>query len=77
MLDFDSNDKYWFYYLGGGIGSGVLLIVIAGMCVFWKCRKHAQKQARHMALNLYGTVVSKLVSDMPLKCIVTKTFHLH
>ena len=55
MLEFDSKDKFWFYYLGGGTSSGELLIVIVGMCVYWKCRKHAQKEARPTSLNVICT----------------------
>ena len=33
MLDSNSKGKSWFYILGGGTGSGVLLIVIIMMCV--------------------------------------------
>ena len=39
-------------HLGGGMGSGVLPIVIVMMCVYWKCRKHARKEARSTSLNI-------------------------
>ena len=55
MTDSDSKDKSWFFYLGGGTGSGVLLTVIVGMCVYWKYRKHAQKEARPTSLNVTFT----------------------
>ena len=38
-------------HLGGGTGSGVLLLVIVMICVYWKCRKHARKEARSTSLN--------------------------
>ena len=41
--------------MGGGTGSGVLLIVIIMMCVYWKCRKHARKAARSTSLNVNCT----------------------
>ena len=39
-------------HLGGGTGSGVLLLVIVMMYVYWKCRKHASKRARSNSLNI-------------------------
>ena len=54
MLDFDSKGKSWFHYLGR-YWSAVFLIVIVGMCVNWKCRKHAQKEARPTSLNVTCT----------------------
>ena len=41
--------------MGGGTGSGVLLLVIVMMCVYWKCRKHARKEARCTSLNITCT----------------------
>ena len=42
-------------HLGGGTGSGVLLLAIFMMCVYWKCRKHASKEARSTSLNVTCT----------------------
>ena len=42
-------------HLGGGTGSGVLLLVIVMTCVYWKCRKHASKEARSTSLNITCT----------------------
>ena len=39
MLDFDSKGKSWFYTLWEGTGSGVLLLVIVMMCVYWKLQE--------------------------------------
>ena len=55
MLYFDSKGKSWFYILGGGTGSGVLLLAIVMMCVYWKCRKHARKEARSTSLSITCT----------------------
>ena len=41
--------------MGGGTGSGVLVIVIIMVCVYWKCRKHASKEARSTSLNMTCT----------------------
>ena len=40
---------------GGGTGSGVFLLVIVMMCLYWKCRKHARKEARSTSLNITCT----------------------
>ena len=40
---------------GGGTVSVVLLLVIVMMCVYWKCRKHARKEARSTSLNIACT----------------------
>ena len=55
MLNLDPKGKSWFYILGGSSGSGVLLIVIVMMCVYWKCRKHARKEARSTPVNITCT----------------------
>ena len=55
MFNLDSKGKSWFYILGGGTGSGVLLLVIVMMCVCWTCRKHASKEARSTSLNITCT----------------------
>ena len=60
MPDFDSKDKSWFYYLGGGTWSGVLQIVIVGMYVYSKYRKHTQKEARPTSLNITCTYQENL-----------------
>ena len=44
--------KFWFYIFGGGTWSGVLLLVIVMVCVYWKCRKHARKEARSTSWNI-------------------------
>ena len=41
--------------MGGGTGSGVLLLVIVMMYVYWKCRKHASKESRSTSLNITCT----------------------
>ena len=55
MLNLDPKGKSWFYILGRGTGSGVLLLVIVMMCVYWKYRKHARKEARSTSLNITCT----------------------
>ena len=60
MLNLDSKGKSWFYILGGGTGSGVLLPVIVMMCVYWKCRKYARKEARSTSLNITCTDTENL-----------------
>ena len=55
MLDFDSKGKSWFYILGRRCRSGIFLVVIVMMCVYWKCRRHARKEAWSTSLNITCT----------------------
>ena len=45
-LDEDKNDKSWIYIVGGGSGSGLILLIIIGVIVDWCCKKSPSKDDR-------------------------------
>ena len=65
--------KSWVLHLGGGTGSGVLLLVIVMMYVYWKCRKHARKEAKSTSLNITCTDPENL-NVLLTKKSATKSF---
>ena len=46
-----SKDQYWLYILGG-MGSGTILLIIVIVCVYLRCRKHPQNEARSTSLPI-------------------------
>ena len=50
------KDKPCLYINRGGIGSGILLLTIVGICVYWHCRKCPWNEARSTSLSMSCTV---------------------
>ena len=36
----------WIYYIGGGSGSGSILLIVICFLVYWRCRHHQNKETR-------------------------------
>ena len=40
------TDQFWIYYVGGGSGSGLLLLLVIGRLVYWYCKRPQYDLAR-------------------------------
>ena len=40
------TDQSWIYYVGGGLGSGLLLLLVIGGLVYWCCKRPRYDLAR-------------------------------
>ena len=38
--------QFWIYIVGGGSGSGFILLVIICGCLYWRCKNHPNQKAR-------------------------------
>ena len=57
------GNKSWLHAVGGGIGSGLLLIVImVSVCVYWRYKKYSQNDAR--STNLSGNPTDSVNLNM-------------
>ena len=45
-MDEDKNDISLIYIVGGGLGSGLILIIVIGVMVYWCCKKLQSKDDR-------------------------------
>ena len=45
-LNEDKNDESWIYTVGGGLGSGLILLIVIGVIVYWFCKKPQSKDDR-------------------------------
>ena len=52
LVKLKSKDQSWLYILGGDMGSGTKLLIIVIVCVYWRCRKCPQNEARSTSLPM-------------------------
>ena len=52
-MDEDKNDKSWIYIFVGGSGSGLILLIVIGVIVYWFCKTPQSKDDRPTTSVIY------------------------